>query len=222
MAEEDLSQISVGQFETVSQLLASSESLQIAFSIMIIGIIGIVIGYRKFSSWVGSQKFYYQRPHASRFLRRAVLPVFAIVFITVSNANIQSGILLGDDLTIVDNEEMSPQEIFAKILNTFNVLVIGYTISHLIPISLNKREKSELEKEDFDAWFEMRGFVDDKDDLFHKLYKWVPPKIIPEDIDEKEFKEMLKTKEGMWDLEQFRTTKGNPIGGYEKLVGKPI
>jgi hypothetical protein len=58
MAEEDLSQISAGQFETVSQLIASSESLQIAFSIMIIGIIGIVIGYRKFSYWVGSQKFF--------------------------------------------------------------------------------------------------------------------------------------------------------------------
>jgi potassium efflux system protein len=50
MAEEDLSQISAGEFETVASLLASSESLQIAFSIMIIGIIGIAIGYRKFSS----------------------------------------------------------------------------------------------------------------------------------------------------------------------------
>ncbi|MDH3795022.1 MAG: mechanosensitive ion channel [Nitrosopumilus sp.] len=222
MAEEDLSQISAGQFETVSQLIASSESLQIAFSIMIIGIIGIVIGYRKFSSWVGSQKFYYQRPHASRFLRRAVLPVFAIVFITIINAHIQSGFLLGDDLTTVGDGEMSPQEIFAKILNTFNILVIGYTVSHLVPIALNKHEKSKLEKEDFDAWFEMRGFVDDKDDFFHKLYKWVPPKIIPEDIGEEEFKEKLKTKEGMLELEQFRTTKGNPIGGYEKLVDKPF
>ena len=31
MAEEELSQISVGEFETVTQLLASSESLQLAF-----------------------------------------------------------------------------------------------------------------------------------------------------------------------------------------------
>ena len=52
---------------------------------MIVGMIGIALGYRKFSSWVGSKKFYYQRPHASRFLRRAILPVFAIVFITVIN-----------------------------------------------------------------------------------------------------------------------------------------
>jgi hypothetical protein len=108
MAEEDLTQIPVGEFETVSQLLASNESIQIAFSIMILGIIGIVIGYRKFSFWVGSQKFYYQRPHASRFVRRAILPVFAIVFITVINIHIQSGILLGDDLVV--SEGMSPQE----------------------------------------------------------------------------------------------------------------
>ncbi|MFB5639250.1 MAG: mechanosensitive ion channel family protein [Nitrosopumilus sp.] len=220
MAEEDLTQIPVGEFETVSQLLASNESIQIAFSIMILGIIGIVIGYRKFSFWVGSQKFYYQRPHASRFVRRAILPVFAIVFITVINIHIQSGILLGDDLVV--SEGMSPQEIFAKILNTFNILVIGYTISHLIPIGLNKREKSGLEKDDFDAWYEMRGFIDDKDDLFHKLYKWVPPKIVPEDIEEEDFKKMLETEEGMLELEQFRTTKGNPIGGHEKLVDNPF
>ncbi len=189
---------------------------------MIAGMIGIAVVYKKFSSWVGSKKFYYQRPHFSRFLRRAVLPVFAIVFITVINLYIQNGILLGEDLTIVGDEEISPQEVFAKILNTFNILVIGYTIAHLIPIALTKREKSGLEKEDFDAWFEMRGFVDDKDDFFHKLYKWIPPKIIPEDFDEEEFQELLKTEEGRHQLEQFHTTKGNPIGGHEKLVDDPF
>ena len=147
MAEEDLTQISAGQFETVGHLLASSESLQIAFFIMIAGMIGIVLGYRKFSSWVGSQKFYYQKPHFARFLRRAVLPVFAIIFITIINIHIQTGFLLGEDLTIIENNELSPEEIFAKILNTFNILVIGYTISHLIPISLIKRDKTILEKE---------------------------------------------------------------------------
>ena len=167
MAEEELSQISVGEFETVSQLLASSESLQLAFMIMIIGIIGIVIGYRKFSFWVGSQKFYYKRPHFSRFVRRAVLPFFAIALITAINVHIQTGVLLEEDLTIVGDEDISPQEIFTKILNTFNILVIGYTVSHLIPIALTKRDKSSLEKEDFDAWFETRGFVDDDNDLFH-------------------------------------------------------
>ena len=220
MVEENLSQIPVGEFETVSQLLASNESLQIAFSIMIIGIIGISVGYSKFSTWVGSQKFYYQRPHFSRFVRRAVLPFFAIALITAINVHIQTGVLFGEDLSIIKGEDISPAETFAKILNTFNILVIGYTISHLIPIALNKREKSGLEKEDFDTWFEMRGFVDDDKDLFHRLYKWVPPNITPEEIEENKFKEMMQTEEGKLELEQFRTTKGNPIGGYEKLVDK--
>ena len=221
MAEEELSQISVREFETVSQLVSSSESLQLAFFIMIVGIIGIVIGYRKFSFWVGSQKFYYKKPHFSRFLRRAVLPFFAIALITAINIYVQTGGLLEAE-TVNGNEEISVSEKFAKILNTFNILVIGYTISHLIPISLTKRDKSILEKDDFDAWFEMRGFIDDKDDLFHKLYKWNPPQITPEDIEEEEFAKLLKTKEGMKYLEQFRTTKGNPIGGFEKIVGEPF
>jgi len=68
----------------------------------------------------------------------------------------------------------------------------------------------------------MRGFVDDDKDLFHRLYKWVPPNVIPEEIEESKFKEMMQTKEGMLELEHFRTTKGNPIGGYEKLVNKPF
>ena len=221
MAEEELSQISVGEFEAVSQLLASSESLQFSFVIMIIGIIGIVFGYTKFSRWVGSQKFYYQRPHFSRFLRRAVLPFFAITLITAINVHTQTGVLFGEAI-VIEEEDLLAHEHFAKILNTFNILVIGYTIAHLIPIILTKREKSILEKEDFDAWFEHRGFIDDKDDLFHKLYKWVPPNNAPEDIDEKEFKELLKTEEGMQYLEHFRTSKGNPIGGYEKLIGNPF
>ena len=220
MAEEELSQISVGEFETVSQLLASSESLQTAFLIMIVGIVGIVIGYRKFSFWVGSQKFYYKRPHFSRFLRRAVLPFFAIALITAMNIHIQTGVLL-DDTVPVESGGLSAEEQFAKILNTFNILVIGYTISHLVPIILTKRDKSVLEKEDFDAWFEMRGFIDDED-IFHKLYKWVPPNNTPEDMDDEEFQKLLKTKEGIQHLELFRTTKGNAIGGYEKLVENPF
>ena len=222
MAEENLSQIPIGEFETVSQLLASNESLQIAFSIMIIGIVGISIGYSKFSTWVGSQKIYYQRPHLSRFVRRAILPFFAIALITTINVHIQTGVLFGENLSIIEGEDVSPAETFAKILNTFNILVIGYTISHLIPIALNKREKSGLEKEDFDVWFDMRGFVDDDKDLFHRLYKWVPPNVTPEEIEENKFKEMMQTEEGKLELEQFRTTKGNPIGGYEKLVDKPF
>ena len=220
MAEENISQISVGQFETVSQLLASSESLQIAFIVMILGIIGISLAYQKFSGWVTSQKVYYSRPHLSRFIRKAVLPFFAIALISSTNAYIQtSGIFVQDGTT---DGVLTAEATFAKILNTFNILVIGYTISQLIPIVLIKREKSILEKEDFEAWIDRRGFSDDKGDLFHKLFKWVPPKVPPEDFDEDEFQKKLKTEEGRKLLEEFRTSKGNPIGSYEKLIEKPF
>ena len=218
MADE-ITQVPIGEFEAVSHLLTTSESLQISFIIMILGIAGIVIVYRKFSFWVLSRRFYYQRPHISRFVRRAALPFFAIALITVINAHIQGNILSDG---AVSAEDLHAQEVFAKILNTFNVLVIGYTVAHLIPIMLAKREKSIHEKGDFDAWFEMRGFVDDTEDLFHRMYKWVPPKIRPEEIGEEEFTEWLKTEEGVKRLEEFRTTKGNPIGGYEKLVDDPF
>ena len=220
MVEGDISQISVGQFESVSQLIASSESLQIGFLVMILGIIAIVAAYSKFSGWVRSQKIYYKRPHLSRFIRRAILPFFAIALISSTNAYIQTFALFGQDVGI--GEELTPEATFAKILNTFNILVIGYTISHLVPIILTKRDKSILEREDFDAWFDFRGFLDDNGDLFHKLYKWIPPKVTPEEISDEEFQNHLKTKEGLQFLEQFRDTKGNPIGSYEKLVKNPF
>lgn len=218
MAEGEISEISIGELETVSQLLASSESLQFAFIVMILGIITIVAAYSKFSGWVKSQKIYYTRPHLSRFIRQAVLPFFAIALISSTNAYMQTTSLF--DQEIVEGD-LSPEATFAKILNSFNILVIGYTISQLIPIALTKREKSILEKEDFDAWFDYRGFPDDDGDLFHRIYKWIPPRVPPDEISEDEFETHLKTQEGLQYLEQFRTTKGNPIGSYEKLMKNP-
>jgi len=220
MAEEDISQISVGEFETVAELLASSESLQFAFILMIVGMIAIAVAYRTTSRLIMSKKVYYTRPHLARFLRRAVLPFFAIALITSTNAFIQTNAVFEQEVEI--SGDLSPEATFAKILNTFNILVIGYTVSHLIPIALTKRDKSILEKEDFEAWFDFRGFSDDDGDLFHKLYKWMPPKVTVDEIPEEEFQKHLKIKEGLKYLEQFRTTKGNPIGSYEKLVKDPF
>ena len=220
MAEEDISQISVGEFETVAELLASSESLQFAFILMIVGMIAIAVAYRTTSRLIMSKKVYYTRPHLARFLRRAVLPFFAIALITSTNAFIQTNAVFEQEVEI--SGDLSPEATFAKILNTFNILVIGYTVSHLIPIALTKRDKSIVEKEDFEAWFDFRGFSDDDGDLFHKLYKWMPPKVTVDEIPEEEFQKHLKTKEGLKYLEQFRTTKGNPIGSYEKLVKDPF
>lgn len=213
MAEEDLTQISAGEFEGVWSLLLSSESMQVALIVMVIGIIGIMAGYRKFSFWVTSRRFYYRRPHISRFLRRAALPFFAIALITTVNVYIQAGL---------GGEDALAQDTLAKILNTFNILVIGYTLAHLIPIMLNKVEKRVLEEADFDAWFEMRGFADDDGDLFHKMYRWVPPAVAPPDLGEERFTELLKTGEGMRFMEEFRTAKGSPIGSYEKLEKNPF
>ena len=179
-------------FQNIFQLIASSEALQIAFTVLIIGIVGIILVYRFFSNWVKTQKFNYVRPHLSRFVRVGVLPFFAIILITSMNVYIQSFDLFNEEMlsnseklitTNVDGEMiigkneriLTPAETFSKILNSINILVIGYSIAHLIPIIITKRTKSDLEREDFEAWKDMRGFLDDDGDLFHKFYKWIPP-----------------------------------------------
>ena len=131
---EDLSEFSAGQFETVSQLLMSSVSLQIALAVLVVGLIIISVGYRKFSQWIETQKFSYTRPHISRFARTAMLAFFAIGLVSSVNGYIQIFELFDEQVTIT-NDELTPNQTFAKILNTINILVIGYTISHLIPVS---------------------------------------------------------------------------------------
>ena len=218
---EELSEFSAGQFETVSQLITSSVSLQMALAVLVVGLIIIVTVYRKFSSWIQTQKFSYTRPHISRFVRTAMLAFFAIGLVSSVNAYIQAFELFDEqDITLTD--ELSPSQTFAKILNTINILVIGYTISHLIPIALNKREKTILEREDFESWKELKGFKDDDGDLFHKIFKWVPPKILPEDLTKEEFEKNLQTKEGLNFLENYRTSKNVALGSYEKLVTDPF
>ena len=212
MVEGEVSGISVGQFGTVSELLASNESLQIGFAIMIVGMIILSVIYHKFSHWIRKKKMSYARPHVSRFIRKAVLPFFAIVLITATNAYMQSFSVFDQELDQIDGE-LTPSGVFGKILNTFNILVIAFTISSLIPIVLTKREKRGLEKEDYDKWFDSRGFPDDDVDLFHKCFKWTPPKVQPEDLSKEDFEKHLETKEGLKFLEQFRTSKGSPLGG---------
>ena len=218
---EELSEFSAGEFETVSQLLSSSVSLQMALAVLVIGLIIIVTVYRKFSSWIQTQKFSYTRPHISRFVRTAMLAFFAIGLVSSVNAYIQAFELFDEqDITLTD--ELSPSQTFAKILNTINILVIGYTISHLIPIALNKREKTILEREDFESWKKLKGFKDDDGDLFHKIFKWIPPKMLPEDLSKEEFEKNLQTKEGLNFLENYRTSKDVALGSYEKLVTDPL
>ena len=151
--EDEITEISVGQFETVSQLVTSSLSLQLAFAGLLVGIIVIALVYRKFSWWVKSQKFNHTKPHVARFARKIILPFLAIALISSVNMYIQVFELFDDESLIPQVEgELAPSEVFAKMLNTLNILVIGYTISQLVPIALTKRDSSRLEREDFEAW----------------------------------------------------------------------
>ncbi len=216
----------VGQFQTVSQLIASSLQMQIALAVLIVGIIAIITVYKKFEKWIKSKKFNYTKPHVSRFVQTAVLPFFAIALVTSVNAYIQVFELFDEESKIIDTtaktSEMSPREVFAKILNSINILVIGYTIAELIPILLDKREKLIREKEDFENWKSSKGFADDEPGFFYKLFKWVPPSEPPQEIPKDEFEKLLKTNEGLQYLENFHTANGMPIGSYKKLVNNPF
>ena len=220
MVEEGVTEISVGEFETIPQILASSESLQLAFVFLIVGMVAIGIIYRKFSHWISSQKFNYTRPHFSRFVRKAVLPFFALALVSSINVYIQTTELFEAENLIEGTDELDPAEKFAKILNSINILVIGWTIAHLIPIALTKRDKTILERQDYQNWYDMQGFSDD-DDLFHRCFKWIPPQTTPYDMKDDEFQKYIKTKDGLKFLEKYRTAKGLTIGSYDKLVDDP-
>jgi len=214
---EELSEFSAGEFETVSELLASDPDLQLLMVILGVGLAILATGYRSFGKWMYGKKFSYTRPHVARFVRSAMLAFFAIGLVTSINVFVQ----------VVEIDAHNPSsvealETFAKILNTINILVVGFTVSHLIPIGLNKAEKTKLEAEDFENWKDMKGFKDDEDGLFHKIFKWIPPKTPPEDLTKEEFEKNLQTKDGLNFLENYRTSKGVTIGSYEKMGKDPL
>ena len=221
MGEAEVSSMSVGEIGTVTELLASNESLQIGFAIMIIGMIVIAVIYQKFSLWVRKKKISYARPHVSRFIRKAILPFFAVALISATNGYIQSFEVFDEELELIDGE-LTPSGVFAKILDTFNILVIGWTVAQLIPIVLLKRDKSSSEQTDYESWNELHGFPDDEGDLFYKCFKWIPPKTTPYDMEDEEFQKLLQTKEGLQFLEKYRTSRGLSVGGYEKSVEDPF
>jgi len=214
---EELSEFSAGEFQTVSELLASDVDLQILMVLLGVGLAILATGYRSFGKWMYGKKFSYTRPHVARFVRSAMLAFFAIGLVTSINVFVQ----------VMETDAHNPSsvealETFAKILNTINILVIGFTVSHLIPIGLNKAEKTKLEAEDFENWKDVKGFKDDEDGLFHKIFKWIPPKTPPEDLTKEEFEKNLQTKDGLNFLENYRTSKGVTIGSYEKMGKDPL
>ena len=214
---EELSEFSAGEFQTVSELLASDPDLQLLMVILGVGLAILATGYRSFGKWMYGKKFSYTRPHVARFVRSAMLAFFAIGLVTSINVFVQ--VVETDAYNLSSVEAL---ETFAKILNTINILVIGFTVSHLIPIGLNKAEKTKLEAEDFENWKDVKGFKDDEDGLFHKIFKWIPPKTPPEDLTKEEFEKNLQTKDGLNFLENYRTSKGVTIGSYEKMGKDPL
>jgi len=148
----------------------------------------------------------------------AMLAFFGIGLVTGVNLYVQIEVMLG----VGSDFSEEAIQTFEKIINTINILVIGYTISHLIPIGLNKAEKTKLEAEDFENWKDVKGFKDDEDGLFHKIFKWIPPKTHPEDLTKEEFEKNLQTKDGLNFLENYRTSKGVTIGSYEKMGKDPL
>jgi len=214
---EELSEFSAGEFETVSELLASDPDLQLLMVLLGVGLAILATGYRSFGKWMYGKKFSYTRPHVARFVRSAMLAFFAIGLVTSINVFVQVVETDAHNLSSVE-----ALETFAKILNTINILVVGFTVSHLIPIGLNKAEKTKLEAEDFENWKDMKGFKDDESGLFHKIFKWIQPKTPPEDLTKEEFEKNLQTKDGLNFLENYRTSKGVTIGSYEKMVKDPL
>jgi len=214
---EEISEFSAGEFQTVSELLASDPDLQILMVILGVGLAILASGYRMFGNWMYGKKFSYTRPHVARFARTAMLAFFAIGLVTSINVFVQ-----WSETDLINPSSVEALETFAKILNTINILVIGFTVSHLIPIGLNKAEKTKLEAEDFENWKDMKGFKDDEDGLFHKIFKWIPPKTPPEDLTKEEFEKNLQTKDGLNFLENYRTSKGVTIGSYEKMGKDPL
>lgn len=217
--------VSAGHIGILVELLSSSLSLQIAFFVLVIGLVILGTVYTKFKQWTRTKKFSYSKPLLTEIVRRAVLPILALALISSINIYIQTFELFDESNEISTEQsstDLTPEETFAKLLNSLNILVIAFTIGHIITILLEKAEKLKLEKEDFKNWRELNGFKDDNEDLFHRCYHWIPPKNPPEEINEKEFQKLLKTKEGMSYLEKFTTSSGARIGSYEKIVKDPF
>ena len=74
-----------------------------------------------------------------------------------------------------------------------------------------------MQKRDYQEWIHQRGFSDDKQDLFHQLFEWIPPKHGPLEMSEETFQEKIKSLEGRKFLETYYTSKGVPISSFRQI-----
>lgn len=228
------------QIQALSSLIFSNITLQIQLVLLVVGLVIIFSVYFRFSNWIRRRKFSYTSPHLSLFVRKSALAFFALALVSTINFNIQIYESLEESKThtfVIDN---NTKEIFTKILNTVNILVMGYVVSQIIPIILKKHDSQSKQKEDFENWKKKKGFSDDpcgrcdacsgkkygicenKPYVFYRFFKWVPPTSTPKEFSEDEFTKHLSTKEGQEYLENYRSKKGTSIGSYESIVSNPF
>ena len=219
MAEEIVPVVS-SKITPLIELLIQDSLFQMSLAVLIIGLFALVLLSNRISKWIDTRKFSCTRPHATTFVKKTLFSIFAFVLIFSVSEYIQVFELF-DNQRVIDaanaSETLTPREIFAKMLDTFVILIIGIAIAQLIPIILANNEARKLEKLDYGEWIHYRGFPDDKDNLFHQFFKWNPPKHGPSEIPEEEYKEKLETVEGRKYLENYYTSKGVPIGSFKRI-----
>ncbi|MGI0102861.1 MAG: mechanosensitive ion channel family protein [Nitrosotalea sp.] len=228
------------QIQTLPSLILSNNVLQIQLIVLVVGLVTIFSVYFKFANWVRKQKFSYTRPHISRLVRKAALPFFALALVSTTNVYIQIYELFEEPGISVLSGTNTERDVFAKILNTINILIIGYTISQIIPIILRKHESDIKKREDYENWKLKRGFPDDPcgscdvcsgkkygvceniPNLFYKFFKWVPPFEIPAEFSKEEFQKYLSTEEGRKYLQNYHSPTSTAIGSYEAIIKEPF
>ena len=78
------------EFESVAELVASEPSVQIALSIMVVGLIAIGVIHWGVKKWTATKRFSYSRPHITKFVQSAMLPIMAFGLITATNVYINA------------------------------------------------------------------------------------------------------------------------------------
>ncbi len=226
------------QIQNLPSMILANSNLQAQIVILVVGLVIIFSIYFKFANWIRRLKFSYTRPHLSRFIQKAVLPFFALALISTTNFYIQIYDLF-DESEVSSAGMYAVKQTFAKILNSINILIIGYTLSQLAPIILRKRDLDQKERDDFENWKIKHGFTDDPcgkcdvcrgnrygicentRDLFHEFFKWMPPTEIPSEFTKEEFQKYLDTDEGRRHLENYRID-GMTIGSYQAIIKNPF
>ena len=138
MADE-IADIAGSKIKPLGDLLMHDITLQISLVILVAGILAIVLLNRKVSFWIDRKKISYTRPYAAEFVKKIMLSLFALILIVSVSAYIQVFELFDSQVAIDEanaDAELTPRETFAKILDTFVIFIVGYTIAHLIPIIL--------------------------------------------------------------------------------------